>query len=199
MVLRQQQEQPAEGPHVTYNYSKKKHIDRTTVDKNTGEIRQERVTEAENSGHRINFKAPYGTLSDAAWELMDDVLKFTNNDKKLLGALIRRRSKSEHGLVRTGPKNKFAADIDMSIRALHRSFATLEAAGLIWPLCAETWMLSARWMFNGNGEAHQRALRQIPDWVPNLFHRTSYGKKQMTTSWADLSTATRPVRRPRAA
>ncbi|MFF9982861.1 hypothetical protein [Streptomyces erythrochromogenes] len=181
---------------MTYIYAKTKAFDRTTVDKNTGEIRQERVTESENSRHRIDFGGSYGTISDAAWELMDDVLMFTNNDKKLLGALIRRRSKTEHGLVRIGPKNKFAKDIGMSIRALHRSFAVLEGAGFIWPLCAETWMLSARWMFNGGGEAHQQALRKIPHWVPDLFHRTSYGKKQTVSSWADLPAA---ERRPRAA
>ncbi|MEU5218488.1 hypothetical protein AB0G79_20135 [Streptomyces sp. NPDC020807] len=179
---------------MTFGYAKKQSYDRSTVDKATGEMREERVTEVKMSSSRIDYRAtPYGTLSDAAWELMD-VCKFTNNDRKLLGHLIRRRSRTEHGMTCVGSKKRFAAHVGMSLRALHRSFAVLEGSGFIYPLPGDAWMLNPRWMFNGNGEAHQEALRKVPPGVPDLFHLTSYGKVNNPSSWDDIA----PRRRPQA-
>ncbi|MFI8928237.1 hypothetical protein ACIG3E_11250 [Streptomyces sp. NPDC053474] len=178
---------------MSYAYARRQHYDRTTVDKVSGEKREEEVTQVVRSGYAIDYRAPYGTLSDAAWELMD-IMEFTSSDRKLFGHLIRRRSRTEHGMVRTGPKNKLAADVGMNLRTLHRAFAMLEKSGLIYPVSPETWMLNPRWLFNGGGEAHHRALQQVPAWVPDLFHLTSYGRKNTVSSWDGVAPGSRSRR-----
>ncbi|MCJ0868108.1 hypothetical protein [Streptomyces sp. AP-93] len=162
-----------------FKHEKQRSYDRTVTRKRTGEVLDEqRVTEKETSKYAIDYRgAPYGTVSDAALELMD-ILDFGKNEYRFIHHLIRHRSRTDHGRVNTGSAADLASEMGMSRPSFYRARGKVLASGLAYEENGG-WQLNPRWLFNAGGEAHFYALRRVPRHVPDLFPATSYCKDRL--------------------
>ncbi|WP_183068945.1 hypothetical protein [Streptomyces sp. gCLA4] len=156
-------------------HKRTRNFDRKVKNNKTGEIATQSVTETETSSFAIDYRgAPYGTMSDAAYELME-ILDFGKNEYRFIGYLARHRSRSDYGRVNIESAKKLVEGLGMSRASFYRARENVLASGLAYEENGG-WQLNPRWLFNGGGEAHFYALRRVPRHVPDLFHRTSYCK-----------------------
>lgn len=165
-----------------YTHKQTQGYERTTFNKGSGElVADEFVVETRKSSFAINFSAPWGSVSNATWQVMA-LMKFTTADLCLIAHFMEIRSTTDHGLIVVGTKEQLAEASGVKLRSLHRSLKKLLDSGLLLQPDEHSYRWNPRYVFNGGGEAHFHARSRVPRDTPDLFPLTSYGKAR-TPSW----------------
>lgn len=139
-----------------------------TVNRTTGEVQDLTVHSSVGAAHGLWFRG--GGFTTMGYDAHDALAEadLSGAAYKLFHKMCALQNRKDHGLVRVESQVKFAEQVGMSQSTVSRSLRQLAEAGFIYP-DGRDWRIRPDFVFNGNGAAQGRAVRNIPAGTPDPY------------------------------